>query len=228
MSIVTDIKRYLLEADRRRPDLRIINTSESVTALLRLTLALAGPEYSHVGKTTTMDGASVAPLGFEPFSIELPRPDGQRQTIRITGISQDAAWHLPSQRQIKVIAFSAANDPGPWDHGPAQLTPYEIDPFNYRWHNPPVAQWGHLAESLPPEPFPAPTPAPSPAQQPYPSEPGYWNNFTAEVKKRYPGGQLNDEAFRWFTRTAYDIGAGMDRDESAAKHLKELDDQIGR
>lgn len=79
------------------------------------------------------------------------------------------------------------------------------------------------------EGIPAPVPQP-PAhpQQPYPSEPGYWNNFTKEVKKRYPNGELNDEAFRWFTRTAYDIGAGMDRDESAAKHLKELDEQIGR
>lgn len=153
-----DIKPFLLEADRRRPDLAITNTSMSAFELLQLTLALAGPDWQHVGKTR-MDGSQVAPPGFVPFDIELTRPDGQRVTERVTGVSQDAAWHVPSRRQVKVIAFSAANDPGPWEHGPAKLTPYEIDPANYRWHNPAVPQFGPSAPPMP-QPIP-PQPPPS-------------------------------------------------------------------
>lgn len=154
-----DILPFLLEADRRRPDLRITNTSMAAFELLQLTLALAGPDWQHVGKTR-LDGSQVAPPGFVPFEMVLTRPDGQPVTERVTGVSQDAAWHVPSRRQIKVIAFSAANDPGPWEHGPAKLTPYEIDPVHYRWHNPAVPQFGHVAEPLP-TPRPQPTPPPS-------------------------------------------------------------------
>ncbi len=69
---------------------------------------------------------------------------------------------------------------------------------------------------------------PPPTLQPYPDEPTWWSWFTLEVKQRYPGGQLNDEAFRWFTRTAYDIAAGLTKEESAAKHLAELDAAVGQ
>ena len=155
-----DIKPFLLEADRRRPELAQINTVASAFELLQLTLALAGPEWQFVGKTATMDGASVTPAGFTPFEVELTRNDGQRQKVRITGVSQDAAWHVPSQRQVKVIAFSAANEPGPWDHGPAKLTPYGIDPQHYRWHNPPVPQFGNIV--VPPMPQTPGTPAAPP------------------------------------------------------------------
>lgn len=136
-----DITPFLLEADQRRPALKTINTTMSVFELLQLTLALAGPDWQHVGKTK-YDGSQIAPPGFVPFEMDLTRNDGQRERLTITGLSQDAAWHVPSRRQVKVIAFSAANDPGPWEHGPAKLTPYEIDPANYRWHNPAVPQFG--------------------------------------------------------------------------------------
>lgn len=132
---------YLVEADRRRPDLKIINTAHSCFELLQLTLALAGPEWSFVGKTADMDGASVRPEGFVPFTMQLTRSDGAQQIVKIAGVSMDAAWHVPSHRQVKVIANSSANDDeNPAIHGPARLQPYEIEPQHYRWHNPPVRQ----------------------------------------------------------------------------------------
>lgn len=152
-----DIKPYLLEADRQRPDLAITNTSASAFELLQRTLALAGPDWQFVGKTK-YDGSQVAPPGFTPFDIDLTRPDGQKERLTVTGVSQDAAWHVPSRRQVKVIAFSAANDPGPWEHGPAHLTPYEIDAVNYRWHNPAVPQFGPgMSTSTPQVPQPPPS-----------------------------------------------------------------------
>lgn len=153
-----DIKPFLLEADRQRPDLAITNTTMSAFELLQLTLKLAGPDWQFVGKTK-YDGSQLAPPGFQPFEIDLTRADGQRERLTVTGVSQDAAWHLPSRRQVKVIAFSAANDPGPWEHGPAKLTPYEIDVVNYRWHNPAVPQFGSGSTV----PVPAPKPVPPPA-----------------------------------------------------------------
>lgn len=153
-----DITPFLLEADRRRPDLKITNTTMAAFELLQLTLALAGPDWQHVGKTK-FDGSQIAPPGFVPFEIDLTRPDGQRERVTVTGVSQDAAWHVPSRRQVKVIAFSAANDPGPWEHGPAHLTPYEIDPSNYRWHNPAVPQFGSGAPVVMPAPVPVPPPS---------------------------------------------------------------------
>lgn len=148
-----DILPHLLEANRRRPDLALTNTTAAVFELLQLTLALAGPDWQHVGKTR-LDGSQVAPPGFVPFDMDLIRPDGQVERVRVTGVSPDAAWHVPSRRQVKVIAFSGANDPGPWEHGPAKLTPYTIDPQYYRWHNPAVAQFGSTP-TAPPSPPPS-------------------------------------------------------------------------
>lgn len=73
------------------------------------------------------------------------------------------------------------------------------------------------------------------AQQPYPDETpqiGWWDSvFTPEVRQRYErAGSVypdNDRAFRWASRTAYDIAAGMTKEASLAKHLKELEDELG-
>lgn len=151
-----DITPYLLEADRQRPDLARTNTMISCGELLALTLALAGPEWAWVGKTRDMDGASVTPPGFVSFDVALLRPDGQQQVVHIGGVGMDAAWHLPTMRQVKVIANSTANEPGPHEHGPARLTPYVIEPQYYRWHNPPVPQFGAG------KPMPRPVPVPGP------------------------------------------------------------------
>lgn len=67
--------------------------------------------------------------------------------------------------------------------------------------------------------------------QPYPSENEWWPWYTEEVKKRYESvGRTfldDDAAFIWFTRCAWDIGAGLTKEVSASKHLKELDEALG-
>lgn len=204
---------FLLEADRRHPELKTINTAESCFELLQLTIALAGPDWAFVGKTTTMDGAGVAPPGFSPIALTLTRPDGQRQTVQITKLGMDAAWHLPSRRQIKVIANSSANDdPDPGIHGPARLAPYEIDPHDYRWHNPPIPQFGNVA---PPLTLP-PVVAPPPACQACKSIPGYagddaFDRVGAVLFADYAeAGQAPNEGMaRWMARTIYDWIAGV-------------------
>lgn len=160
MSLASEIEPFLLEADRRRPDLRITNTAASCFELLQLTLALAGGNWAFIGKTRNMDGASFTPAGFEPLTMTLTRPDGERQTVTIVGVSMDACYHLPSRTQIKVIANSCANDdPNPAIHGPARLTPYEIGREHYRWHNPLIPQFGASEPTPKPEPKPEPLPS---------------------------------------------------------------------
>jgi hypothetical protein len=73
------------------------------------------------------------------------------------------------------------------------------------------------------------------AQQPYPSEEpviGWWDAvFTPEVRARYAQVGVvypdNDRAFRWSSRTAYDIAAGLTKEASLAKHLIELEQELG-
>lgn len=67
-------------------------------------------------------------------------------------------------------------------------------------------------------------------QQPYPDEPNWWNDFFKnEVKKRYEeaGQELGDFYPIWFARTAYDIGAGLTKEESAKRHLRGLEEALG-
>jgi hypothetical protein len=73
------------------------------------------------------------------------------------------------------------------------------------------------------------------SQQPYPDETpvtGWWPAvFDVEVAARYAivGRTYPDDAaaFRWASRTAYDIAAGMTKEASLAKHLKELEAELG-
>jgi hypothetical protein len=211
--VTPDIKPFLLEADRRRPELAQINTVASAFELLQLTLALAGPEWQFVGKTATMDGASVTPAGFTEYEVELMRRDGQRQKVRITGVSQDAAWHVPSQRQVKVIAFSAANEPGPWEHGPAKLTPYEIDPEHYRWHNPPVPQ-GFGSVVVPPmEPPPPPPPAAVADYQTIGGDQLFVSDVGVPLEKdlKDAGQTMNAGSVIWTSRAAFLLMRAFDK-----------------
>ena len=57
---------------------------------------------------------------------------------------------------------------------------------------------------------------------PYPDENTFWSLYTHEVKRRYAGGVLNDEAFRWFSRCGFSCHE-MKPEDAAAKHLAELD-----
>lgn len=160
-----DIIRAALEqADRERPHLKEINTFGSCLELLERTLQIAGPEWALVGKSlqSGKDGSGIRPGWFTPRVMSLVRPDGQREDVLIDAVSQDAAWHIPTKRQYKVIANSTANEPGPWEHGPARLTPYPIEEVKdgvhqYRWHNPPIAQ---------PDAAIVPAPGPVPPVQP--------------------------------------------------------------
>lgn len=65
--------------------------------------------------------------------------------------------------------------------------------------------------------------------QPYPDEPTWWAQFEADEAALYAqaGVPLDWAAFRWGTRTAYDIGAGGDPDAAKAKHLRELRIALG-
>jgi hypothetical protein len=69
------------------------------------------------------------------------------------------------------------------------------------------------------------------ATQEYPSEPLWWAAYEADVAERYARAGLtfpdNPAAFRWFSRTGFDIGAGMTAEQSKAKHLRELEQVLG-
>ncbi len=69
-------------------------------------------------------------------------------------------------------------------------------------------------------------------QQPYPDEQTWWPEVFdpacasryAQVGLPYPDGP---GAFRWASRTAYDIAAGMTKEASLVKHMRELDVALG-
>ena len=68
--------------------------------------------------------------------------------------------------------------------------------------------------------------------QPYPDEQTWWTEvFDEECRKRYAQAGLTypdgPSAFRWASRTAYDIAAGMTKEASLAKHMRELDQALG-
>lgn len=79
--------------------------------------------------------------------------------------------------------------------------------------------------------IPEPGPTPEPVQ-PYPDEQTWWPQvFDVEVGARYAkvGRTYPDNAgaFRWASRTAYDIRDGLTKEESLAKHLVELEQELG-
>jgi len=68
------------------------------------------------------------------------------------------------------------------------------------------------------------------AQYEYPDEPTWWANYETEVEALFAeAGQAftNPQAFRWFARPAYDIGAGMEPDAARRKHLRALREALG-
>jgi len=65
---------------------------------------------------------------------------------------------------------------------------------------------------------------------PYPDEPTWWANYETEVDALFAeAGQVfpNPQAFRWFARPAYDIGAGLDPATARRKHLTALREALG-
>lgn len=188
------IKPFLKQVDRERPDLRITNTALSCFELLQRTLYFAGPDWAFVGKTEHMDGGKVYPPELKPITLDLVRPDGQTQTVQIVALSMDAAWHLPTMRQVKVIGNSSANDDArPQIHGPANLEPYDIDPKDYRWHNPPIAQ-SFLNPKFPPLPPVVEPPPSTPPATRFSKEQAYaelqWLNRVYQDELLRPGGMV--------------------------------------
>jgi len=153
-----DIRPYLKAAIDRFPEAWRENTYSSCDLINAETLKRAGVDWFHVGKSSQMgEGDIWLPPGLRR-EVDLLRPDGQLQRVLIDKISHDAAWHRPSGRQVKVIVNSAANsDPRPEIHGPARIGGDIIPVKDYRWHNPPVAQWKR--DELP-QPHPQPQPQP--------------------------------------------------------------------
>jgi hypothetical protein len=152
------IRPCLAEADRRKPHLRIDNRMPTCFELLQDALALGGPDWAFIGKSTTKGESGFRPSWLIPQSVPCIRPDGQREIVTIDLLSMDAAWHLPSKSQVKVIVNSTANDDlDPKIHGPARLDSYDIARTNsetgqpnYRWHNPPVQQRAGSGTITPP------------------------------------------------------------------------------
>lgn len=64
---------------------------------------------------------------------------------------------------------------------------------------------------------------------PYPNENTFWLAYETRVKALYNavGREPDLQAFRWFTRPSYDIGAGMRTEDARGKHLLELARALG-
>lgn len=64
---------------------------------------------------------------------------------------------------------------------------------------------------------------------PYPDEPTWWHQFEQEEAACYAqaGQALNWAAFRWSSRTAYDIAAGLEKEAAKAKHFAEMRAELG-
>lgn len=134
------IKAALLQADAENPDLKLTNTRASCFQLLHRAAEIAGTRVAFLGKTADMDGdGKYAPPGFQPRVVRGTRPDGQGQDITIVALSMDALWWLPTMQQVKAIVNSTDGETGGAGK-PAKFDSYLINPSDYRWHNPPVAQ----------------------------------------------------------------------------------------
>lgn len=161
------LRPFLAEADRRKPQLRIVNTIDSCGELLEDTLARAGEAWNFIGKSSQRGEAGFRPSWFVASFVPCKRPDGQTENVLIDRLGMDAAWYLPTGLQVKVLPNSTANEL-PLDdprRGPASLDCYDISPTNsetgerqYRWHNPPMPQ---RVGGPVPRPTPVQTPAPT-------------------------------------------------------------------
>jgi hypothetical protein len=76
------------------------------------------------------------------------------------------------------------------------------------------------------------TPMPKPPVS-YPDEPTFWKTFQNRMKDAYrAAGRAfpdpnDDDAFRRFSRCGFDIGAGMEHQKAADKHISELRAELG-
>jgi len=76
---------------------------------------------------------------------------------------------------------------------------------------------------------PPPPPPPTSLTQSYPDEATWWTALFEEVDRLYGlANRPHDPGtLKWSVRTAYDIGAGMDKEKAKKKHLDELCAALG-
>lgn len=87
--------------------------------------------------------------------------------------------------------------------------------------------WRAIADGRRPDPT-APNPGGNEMPpQPYPDDKWWKDVVTPEIQKRYPGRQLDAEAFLWYSRIGHNIGAGLTKEAGLAKALAELDAIVG-
>lgn len=226
-----NIRPMIDQAWAQRPDLPQTNTYQSCFELLQLILALAGPEWAHIGKSGGESG--YAPPGFTPRVVHLRRNDGQFEDVTITHLSHDAAWHVPSARQVKIIVNSAANsDDRESIHGPAQKGGHEIEPQFYRTNNPPIPQLGNI--SVPPMASPVVVIPAAPRMKTYEELGGDEGGkkitrlLEADYKRAGMRG-LDGDCGAWQQRVSYDFLSGICAtvEESIAKHRRSWCQTLG-
>lgn len=160
------------------------------------------------------------PPGFQPRTVT--GLDGKPYTC--TGVSHDALWCDGKQYDTAARANDSGSPIFNPDGSPMTAEPVwnEIPPEHWRPNNPPL-KYG----AAPPQSIPPPTPS-----FPYPDEPTTIKVYQDRVKATYAaaGRQFPDpndsDAFRWFTRYAYDCRV-MPEPESANKHIAELRQALG-
>jgi hypothetical protein len=157
----------------------------------------------------------------------LSKPTGAncRQPQTGTLVSRDILMLAGSGRIFDVLIDAEGKATPTWNEKNA-LTPSRfVPPVDSSVALPlPLAQ--PLTQPLA-QPLTQPTAAA--VTQAYPDEATWWTALFEEIDRLY--GMANHPhdlgTFKWSTRTAYDIGTGMDKDKAKAKHLAELREALG-
>lgn len=146
----------------------------------------------------------------------LSKPTGAhcRQPQTGTPVSRDILMLAGSGRIFDVLIDAEGKAQPTWNEKTA-LSPSRFVP--------------PIDSTIPLPPQPPPPPPPPSLTQPYPDEATWWTALFEEVNRLYGlANRPHDlETFKWSVRTAYDIGAGMDKEKAKAKHLAELRAALG-
>jgi hypothetical protein len=154
----------------------------------------------------------------------LSKPTGAncRQPQTGTLVSRDILMLAGSGRIFDVLIDAEGKGTPTWDEKTALSPSRFVPPVDSS-----VALPQPLTQPLV-QPF-TPPPASPAVTQSYPDEATWWTALFEEIDRLY--GLANHQrdlgTFKWSTRTAYDIGTGMDKEKAKAKHLAELRAALG-
>ena len=173
----------------------------------------------HASLARFVDDAVVALHAHDPNWVHIKKKPGQTNTH---GHGEDSVLYLLPDHTAQGVDFiQGAGAPGATLRWGPDPEPYYTHADGWDAHG----DWSQ-----------APAP-PTPPVEPYPSESpagGWWGQvFDVQVAKRYaavhrPYPDPNDpQSLRWCGRTAYDIRDGLTKEASLAKHLKELEEELG-